>query len=88
MINGGVAGNYTSMQTNGFAKAGDGKAITNTAAQQVNSGGAITGGYAADPRREGTATGTANAWQSSQALGGSAAVAVTVNKGEQHGRGR
>lgn len=86
VVTGAIAGNYTDMQTNGMAKAGDGKATTATNAKQVNVGGTITGGYADPEGRHGTgASGNASAVQNSQALGGSAAVAVSLQQ-KPHGR--
>jgi hypothetical protein len=73
VINGAVAGNYTSIDTTGAAKAGLGYAKTETKATQLNVGGVITGG--AGKAFLGTAGGAAGGAQSSQAVGGSAAVA-------------
>jgi len=79
VINGAVAGNYTSIDTTGAAHAGRGYANTEAKTTQLNLGGAITGGYADTGRGFGNkATGTAGATQSSQAIGGSAAVAADL----------
>jgi hypothetical protein len=79
VINGAVAGNYTSIDTSGTAHAGQGTAKTETKATQLNVGGAITGGYAEKGWGFGnTAGGTASAMQGSQAVGGSAAVAADL----------
>src|ERR1700719_2156215 len=57
VIVGTVSGNYTSVDTRGSAKAGQGYAKTSTTATQTNVGGTISGGVA-DQGRHGTAAGT------------------------------
>jgi hypothetical protein len=79
VITGGISGNYTDMTTSGSARAGQGTAKTATTATQTNIGGTITGGVADTPKGAGnTAKGAASGSQSSQAVGGSAAVAADL----------
>jgi hypothetical protein len=77
VITGTVAGNYTSIDTSGSAKAGLGYAKTDAKTTQVNIGGTISGGVATQGRH-GTADGTTSGNQSSQTVGGSAAVAADL----------
>jgi hypothetical protein len=91
VINGAVAGNYTSVQTTGAAKAGPDGSKTKVTATQLNIGGAVTAGFA-DTGRGGLATGMAGANQQSAATGGSTADARFViqqpKPRDTHPRGR
>ncbi len=77
VVVGTVSGNYTSVDTKGAAKAGQGYAKTSTTATQTNIGGTISGGLA-DQGRHGTAVGTTGGAQQSAATGGSVAGAADL----------
>jgi len=79
VTNGAAAGNYTTVQTTGAAKAGHDGAKTKVTATQLNLGGALTAGFA-DIGRGGLATGMAGANQQSSATGGSTADARSVTQ--------
>jgi hypothetical protein len=80
VVLGTVSGNYTTVNTQGQAKAGPGGSSTSTQAQQFNIGGTISGGVA-DNGKHGTANGVTGGGQNSQAVGGSTASASNNNVG-------
>ena len=81
VVAGAVSGNYTQVNTGAGATAGPQGSYTNTAAQQVNIGGTVTGGLADNAKHGNGATGKASGGQSSQATGGAAATASNANLG-------
>jgi hypothetical protein len=82
VVVGAVSGNYTTIQTNGSAKAGPQGSSTNASATQFNVGGTIAGGYSTEGKGRGNeATGSASGGQSSGTTGGSTASASNTNVG-------
>jgi hypothetical protein len=92
-----VSGNYTSIETTALGRAGPQGSFTDTTAQQVNVGGTIAGGTAANKGWGKGATGISGGSQTTQTEGGATASASNTRlsgslkldepRGNGHGNG-